>query len=625
MVYSWPMTRSIRRILVTIAIALFLAAAVGLWAKGVADAAVTGRAQAEAGAKSLAAQDATAAISQFAAASRSFTSAKRALGPGWVAGVAGAIPWAGRQYGAVRTLVEIGLDGSAAGTKLTEALTKAPATSAADGPAKRFGVILASGRNNVETALASLSDAADLAAGLSDDGLVPPLAKAVRTVKVTLREAAPFLDRSRAFLQLESFLLSDSRRILVVSQNGAELRPTGGFAGSFGIIDVGPAGVRLETYQDVYALTSPPGRIPPPPGAIMAPNFSFRDANWWIDFPTSARAMLGFWRDYRQPPVDGLVAVDTVAMKDLLAATGPVRVPSYGETFTSANLLDRLLYLVEVEKGGMSSRKGVLTALAAELEKRLLGASPADLAKSALALGKAADAKHLQMYFTDPTAEAAADELGWSGRVALPIGVTDIVAVSNAMNLPSKVNIAMKKTIDYEVALQADHSAETKLVLGYANTGSYPMPLPSVFRNWLRVYRAPGAVFPSTTPDGAKTVTMTEFGFPAEARTFTLLRGQSRTETFAARVPGALRADATPTAASSGVVHYRLRLIRQDDLADIPTVVTVTSPQGWRVTGGSAKLTASGASLPVATERDRVRMAVPLRGDLELDVALASP
>ena len=231
--------------------------AAGLWTKGVADAAATGRAQAGAGARSLAAQDATAAGSQFVSASRTFASAKRSLGPDWVAGVAGTIPWAGRQYAAARTLVEIGLDGSAAGTELAEALQEAPATSATADPAGRFAALLADRHKNVEAALASLSDAADRAAGLSADGLVPPLAKAVRSVKSALREAAPFLDRSEALLQLVSYLLSGNHRILVVSQDGAELRPTGGFAGSFGIIDVGHTGVRLERYQDVYVLPDP--------------------------------------------------------------------------------------------------------------------------------------------------------------------------------------------------------------------------------------------------------------------------------------------------------------------------------------------------------------------------------
>ena len=218
--------------------------------------------------------------------------------------------------------------------------------------------------------------------------------------------------------------------------------------------------------------------------------------------------------------------------------------PVHNETFTAENLLGRLLFLTQVEKGGQWDRKNVLVELASELESRVLNSGAADLAKSATALGKAADAKHVQMYFTDPVAQAAVDELGWSGRVAPPEGTTDMVAISNAMNKPGKVNFAMKKSIAYDVRLLADRSAETTLVLGYANTGSYLESLPPDFRDWLRVYRMPGTVFPAKQPDGSKTTTMTEFGFPAETRMFTVSRGQTRTETLTAMVPDAAQKSA---------------------------------------------------------------------------------
>jgi hypothetical protein len=626
--YSWPMSQSTRRVLVLATVTLLLAMIAvvvvgGLWARDVAGTATAGKTQAEAGARSLAAQDATAATTHFAAASQDFSTARRALGSGGVGGIIKALPWAGRQYAAAQELLEIGLDGSSAGTQLAGALRGSPDTTAPLAPVSRFATVLDKGHANIESAMTSLADAVHRAAGLSSDGLVAPLARAVASVKSALQDAEPFLYRSQALLQLESYLLSGNHRILVISQDGAELRPTGGFPGTFGLIDVGSAGVRLESYHDVYTLPDPPGIVPPPPGATMTNDFSFRDAGWWIDFPTSARAMLGFWRTYRQPPVDGIVAIDTVAMKDLLGAVGPVHVSSYGETFTSENLLDRLLYLVEIKKQPTNAKKGVLTALAAELEKRMLGTSPSGLVKSAVALGKAADAKHVQMYFTDPQAEAAAESAGWSGRVAPPSGTTDVLAVSNAMNIPGKVNIAMTKTMAYKVALQPDRSAETTLVLSYSNTGPYPLGMPSRFGDWLRVYRAAGTTFPTTTPDGSATVTTTEFGFPAEVRAFILNRHQSRTETLIARVPNALLAETTPTAGGTGTAVYRLHVVRQDDLVDIPLTIAVTPPTGWHVTGASARLTASGAQLPETTGSDGAHLALPLSGDLDLVVRFA--
>jgi hypothetical protein len=252
----------------------------------------------------------------------------------------------------------------------------------------------------------------------------------------------------------------------------------------------------------------------------------------------------------------------------------------------------------------------------------VLEAGPGDVARSAVALGKAADAKHMQMYFTDPDVESSIEAIGWSGRIAPPAGTTDIVAISNTMRMAGKVNFAMHKTIDYEVGLQQDRSAETTLVLSYANTGSYLPQLPSIFSDLTRVYRTLGAVFPSTAPGGGKTLTGVAFGFPLEERYFTLLRGQSCTETLIARIPDALRADTQSAAASGGVADYWLHLVRQDDLEDIVTTITVTAPAGWRVTGASARLTASGASVPVTVERGNVSMVVRLSGDLDLDVRL---
>jgi hypothetical protein len=526
----------------------------------------------------------------------------------------------GRQYAATRSLAQIGIDGSLAGLELAEAMREASSTTAASSPAGRLGTLLSSGRTHLEVALASLSDAANRAETLSADGLAPPLATAVRSVKTALHGAAPFVDRIPNLLKLESYLLSGNHRILVVSQDGAELRPTGGWAGSFGIVNVGSSGVKLESYQDVFVLPDPPGRVTMPTGALQTNDFNFRNANWWLDFPTSAQTMLGFWRDYNQPPVDGIVVVDTVAMADLLGVVGPITVPRFNETFTAENLLDRLLVLTQVERGGRPDRKNVLVELATELERRVLEAGPSDLAKSAAALGKAADEKHVQMYFTNPGAQAAVEALGWSGKVAPPAGTTDVVAISNAMNMAGKVNVAMKKTIAYDVGLQLDGSAETTLVLGYSNTGPYPEQLPSVFRDWLRVYRIPGTIFRGSNPDGSKTTTMTEFGFPAQAHTFTLLRGQSQTVVLNARVPGALPTDAI---ASPGGGVYRLYLVRQADLEDIPTTVTVKAPPGRRIAKATARRAASGTSLPVTVRGDRVQMTVPLSGDILLDVRLA--
>ena len=645
------MKHSTRMIMLAVAalIAILLAVA-GLWARGVADAATAGRAEVQAGVKLLASQDATGAASRFGAASRTFSRARAMLGPEWLGSMVDGIPLAGRQYSTARTLVAIGLDGSKAGAELAAALKEAPAASAGGKPVAGFGSVLVTGRPHIDSALASLTDAADRAALLSDSGLVPTLSKAVRSVKAALSDVAPLLDRSHALLSLDTYLLVSKRRILVVSQDGAELRPTGGFMGSYGVIEVGPEGVKLEKYQDVYALPDPRRHVAPPPGLLMVKDFTFRDANWWMDFPTSARTMLGFWKDAGQPPVDGVIAVDPIAMRDLLEVLGPVRVASYSETFTADNLLTRLLRLVEVKGAGPRNNKGVLTALAGELERRVAAAGGSELANCGLALAKAADAKHVQVYFSNDAAEAAIAELRWSGRVAPPAGTTDLLAVSNSMNKGSKANVAMSKTMAYTVALKPDRSADTTLVLGYSYTGPAQVPYGSVFRDYVRVYRAPGTIIlPDPTPAPVRRVrtrtaaasangngSIVELGLPAAVRTFGLARGGSHVENVTSRIPpGAWRAGGAPTAGTRAAsipsptpsaddrsAYYRLVLVTQADLQDVPTKVTVTSPTGWHVSDVSAQLVASGRALPATRDKTGVRLSLPLSGDVLLDVAL---
>ena len=63
-----------------------------------------------------------------------------------------------------------------------------------------------------------------------------------------------------------------------------------------------------------------------------------RDANWWPDFPTSARAVNGLYEQDTGRKVDGVVAIDLYTLELLLRALGPVQVPGYDGTISSSNL-----------------------------------------------------------------------------------------------------------------------------------------------------------------------------------------------------------------------------------------------------------------------------------------------
>lgn len=640
--------RSRTRAVIAVAAVVFsvvvLAAAGAYWAKGFYESANEAKAQALAGVGSLAVGDSTSAASKFDAARVSFVKAKAMFGPEWLADVAKLIPLVGRQVAAADALVTIGVHGSEAGTELAATLAEMPAPPK-KGAAKPAAITEAA-RIHLDAALVSLCAAADHTPDLAEDGLVQPLADVVRSVNGALTPVSSFLTRCDSLVEFERYLLSKQRRYLLVSQHPGEIKPTGGFIGSYGIVEVGPKGFSIKKYSGVEDLVVPPDlHIPSPPGDILTKWFKFRDANWWIDYPTSARALLMFWHEYGQAPVDGVIAIDTSAMSAVLDVTGPITVTKHNETFTAENLLEHLNYLVEtefyerqVEAGGTLSakeKKAVIAALAHEMTKRVSGGGSQVLAGTASALARAADEKHVQFYSSDPAAQAAAEGLGWSGALTAPVGTTDLLAATNTMNRAGKVNIGVRKTIDYQVALAADGSAQTTLTLGYTNTAPYDTPprQRSVFSNYLRVYRSAGTqTLPGegAFPEGS--LDTVDLGLPTVVRPFQLPRGRSHHETIVTRVPQALQSGQAPTVPQSptptrawslgGVSHYRLFLVRQADLEDYPTTVTVTIPDGMRVTSVNAWKTASSERLDVSNRDNVVHLERPLDGDTVLDIEM---
>ena len=366
--------------MIVIAVAVLvvvLAAAATLWATGLESTANQGKTEVEAGVARLASMDATGAASQFDAAKRSFSSAQGMLGPDWLGAAMDAVPLVGRQYAGARTLLEIGQAGSTAGAEVAAALQQAPAGSAETHPRER-------------TRLPSRDqDPAHrrriLRASRSDRRAPRPWTRAV-SCRRWPGGSSPSRPSSRTpgrcwigparCLPLEKYLLY------------VHAPHPGRLPGRRGAETHGRVHRQLRHRRggsDRCETRGVPGRLRAARPARSRRAASRRGLHEQLPLPgrelvdrlpdersLHARAS---GKDSGQPPVDGIVAIDTVAMKYLLEALGPVRVPSYSETFTADNLLPRLLYYTQVTAQGRKDRKGVLVALATEVEQRMLRAS----------------------------------------------------------------------------------------------------------------------------------------------------------------------------------------------------------------------------------------------------------
>lgn len=136
------------------------------------------------------------------------------------------------------------------------------------------------------------------------------------------------------------------RDYLMVFQNNAEIRATGGLAGSWARVHAEDGVLSMKEQgagTDFPTLDTPVLPLTDEEKALYGAELGrfFRNPGFTPDFTRSAELFAGFWNKYASIPIDGVIAVDPVAMSYLLRGTGPVEVDRF--TLNSGNAAEALL------------------------------------------------------------------------------------------------------------------------------------------------------------------------------------------------------------------------------------------------------------------------------------------
>ncbi|GIJ20470.1 DUF4012 domain-containing protein [Micromonospora lutea] len=185
-------------------------------------------------------------------------------------------------------------------------------------------------------------------ADVSGDRLVGQVRRALAELRGEIdRLAAMTSAADRASRLLPPLLGVDgARKYLLVSQNSAELRATGGMFGAYAVIEANKGRVKMGAQGSSSSL----GRFAEPlkvPAEIRAlwgklPGIYPADVNLSPHFPTAASLYREMYRRQTGVTVDGVLAVDPVVLSYLLKATGPVRT-SGGVALSAENAVRTLL------------------------------------------------------------------------------------------------------------------------------------------------------------------------------------------------------------------------------------------------------------------------------------------
>ena len=139
----------------------------------------------------------------------------------------------------------------------------------------------------------------------------------------------------------DMFGFNGSKTYLVLFQNNMELRPGGGFIGSYAILNLSKGKIGSFKIYDVYDADGQlKGHVEPPyPIRRYLPSIHWylRDSNFNVDFSKGAVASAVFLNSEMQQAVDGVIGVDLSFVKNLLSVVGPVEVADYNQTVNADN------------------------------------------------------------------------------------------------------------------------------------------------------------------------------------------------------------------------------------------------------------------------------------------------
>ena len=260
------------------------------------------------------------------------------------------------------------------------------------------------------------------------------------------------------------------QKYLLIFQNNSEIRATGGFIGSYGILDLNN-GKMTNLFID--GIFNPDGQlqekiVPPMPIQKISAAWSMHDANWFADFPTSAKKIALFYEKTGGPTVDGIISLTPDVIEKMLAVTGPIKIEEYNIIITKDNFLENTqLQVEELYDKEENSPKKFLSDIAPIILENLLDTDSLNTQEKIKRyldliniIEESIAEKHIIFYHRNQSIENMIIKRGWGGQLLNSSG--DYLSVVNS-------NINGYKT-DKVIDEQIHHSANILLDGSIINT-----------------------------------------------------------------------------------------------------------------------------------------------------------
>lgn len=437
-------------------------------------------------------------------------------------------------------------------------------------------------------------------------------------IDAALREAETLQSLMTLYRAAGGF--DEKKTYLILLQNSMELRPTGGFIGSIAIVTIEDGIMETPFVQDVYALDGQLKGHVDPPGPIAEllkqEHWYLRDSNWDPDFAVSGEKARWFYEKETAGKVDGVIAISSPLLTDLLGVTGPLDLPDYNDRITKENFFGKSLFYTKADFfPGSTQKKDFLGSVGVALISRITSDSPGSAPGLVRVVGRALEAGDIQFWFPDRQGQIVVEQAGWAGAVirkepceaaSLPCMVERIAVVESNMGV-NKVNAFIKRSVKSRVDVGQDGGVDGTVALTYQNTSTDDAALTGggVYLSYARMYLAADALVRSVLIDGVEApyTATTENGSTIVGLAFTVPPGGEKTVTILYR-----RGMALHFVNNESLVVVSIR--KQPGMINTNLDLAVGYPVGWSLKDVSPGLLANAREARYNTTLDQTKTVV---------------
>jgi nucleoside-diphosphate-sugar epimerase len=308
----------------------------------------------------------------------------------------------------------------------------------------------------------------------------------VNTVTGSIEEVSTFIP--------DLLGVEERKRYLILLQNESEIRSTGGWLTSYGIVGIEGGQVREMFVDDIYnadgSLKAQNKTYTPPSSmenALEVSTWPFSLINWYPDLTETYIAAEPFIKELgKGNDLDGVITIDVGFIQKILSAWGGIEVPGENEIITSDNLYSKIFEMHEDFTPGSTQKTTFMANLANEIVTKILSMNIPELAELGDVFTAALNEKHLQATFKNRSAYQYFNNNSWAGSIDSKYTEAPVVIDWNWGG--NKANLYLEKNHNLEVDIKDSDTIDFTYSLSVENTSTeneYPQ---GDYINYQRIY-----------------------------------------------------------------------------------------------------------------------------------------